>query len=196
MRTFLLLSCALLAGLLGSAQLSPSRDIPRGKLVHSFPPTPIYRGVAGGQGQAARAELIFNNRSWGLNASQQLARVELSFDLIAQRANSGEKLGDYCTQRTFDMETPLDLKSIRFEVTQTGVQIRWPDGSQEDVVLFSPGENVEVSFLAMALRGDGFKQSSIERASLRVQGDLDGDGVLEFDLFQGADHQGGFGTTS
>ena len=170
--------------------------LPLGRKVHSFPPTPLFRGVVPADGQAARAEMIFNNRSFGVNAANEPAEVELAMDLVAYSSLDGRKLGEHCVERTFTMEAPLDLKKVGLTLTQTGMRIEWPDGQVDDVQLFQPGEDVEVSILALALRGDGDNQSPIERASLRVQGDLDGDCVLEFETFMGADHQGGTHFTS
>ena len=174
--------------------IAPQRpEFPRGKLVHSFPPVPLFRGVAGPNGDRARAEILYNGRGLTANAVQ---RVELAMDVVAFHGQSGERLGDFCVERVFDLEMPLDLKKISLEVTETGVSVRWPDGETQEAFLFQPGTPVEVSLLAFALRGDGWQISPIERASLRVQGDLDGDGLLEFELFQGTDHQGGRNFTS
>ena len=45
----------------------------RGRLVHSFPPTPLFRGIAGTDGEQARAQVTFNNRGFGRNAANEPA---------------------------------------------------------------------------------------------------------------------------
>jgi hypothetical protein len=186
-RTFLL-TVSVLSGL-GLAAWRPPQAVPTtcGRVVHSFSPTPLFRGTSVAGSVHARAELYVNSRNYGAGAAS--AAFEVAIDYAALDATTGVVLADHCVARTFTMRTPLDLKKIQIEVVGTGVQTHFPDGTTDVATLYAAGSDVEVVILAMAVRGIGSNQSGIEKTTLRVHaGDYDGDGKGEF-YFKDADWQ-------
>jgi hypothetical protein len=175
-----------------AAQAGQQRRLP--VLVHSFSPTPLFRGVAG-EGGAARAAMYVNNRQHGGGAVFGGASFEMAIDVAVLDPKTGNRVADHCVERSFEMATPLDLKKIQLRVTGTGIELRFPDGEIYVAELFQEGDEVEVVILALAVRGDGFNLAGVEKATLVVEPDLDGDGAAEAPYTKDADWQEGIFTS-
>jgi hypothetical protein len=190
------LSAALLSATGASLSLSSAQAEPgQKKLVHSFSPTPLFRGVAGasGPGVMAQADMYVNSRTFG-GSDGTAASFEIAVD-FAVLDETGNMIADHCVARTFSMRTPLDLKKIRMQVVENGIRILFPDGEHYTAELFTRGDAVEVVILALAVRGDGKNLAGVEKTSLLIEADLDGDGKAESVYTKDGDWQEGIFTS-
>jgi hypothetical protein len=163
------------------------------QLVHSFSPTPLFRGVAEEGRVHAQAAMYVNSRQYG--EAFGVASFEMAIDVAVLDPKTGTRLADHCVERSFEMATPLDLKKVEMRVTGSGIELLFPDGEVYVAELFGAGQEVEVVILALAVRGDGTNLAGVEKASLVVEPDLDGDGRLEAPATHDADWQEGVFTS-